>query len=79
MITDSMGFFLKPSLSENHALQGKKFMKMGLTVANSVNQTQKSSVYQTIQFAKHYSTTKSHGQARGQSAKDRQNFESSSI
>ena len=31
-------------------------MKTGLTVQNSVYQTHKNSVYQTIQFTKHYST-----------------------
>ena len=35
----------KVSLSENHALPGKKIMKMGLTVANSVYQTHTNSVY----------------------------------
>ena len=36
--------------------QEQKFMKEGLTVGKSVYQTHKSSVYQTIQFTKHYST-----------------------
>ena len=48
----------KVSLSENHALPGEKIMKTGLTVGNSVYQTHKNSVYQTIQFTKHYSSDK---------------------
>ena len=43
-------------LNENNALPGINFMTLGLTVTNSVYQRHRNSVYQIIQFTKHYST-----------------------